>query len=109
MQASGEHSINIQRFRNQVAAQSHDGALRFYYKELDRPLYCSGENLTIVELLEALLDSENIPIHSISHDLQERLCRTLGAAYQVTGRPHRSMHILRWSLSSAESSVVSNK
>lgn len=96
-----ELSLIIQNLRSQVAARRYDEALMLYYAQLDRPLYCSGENLRIIELLEEFLDNRKTPFPSIDQGLQERICRSLIAVYQLTGQPHNAIALLKWLLDSS--------
>ena len=93
-----ELSLIIQNLRSQVAARRYDEAIKFYYAQLDRPLYYSGENLRIIELLEEFLDNAKTPFPSIDQGLQERICRSLIAVYQLTGQPYNAMALLKWLL-----------
>jgi tetratricopeptide (TPR) repeat protein len=90
----------IQNFRSELAARRYDEALTLYYAQIDKPLYWSGQNQRIVELLGSFLGRDNKPLTSIDRSLQERLSRSLGEAYRITGQPNNSIALLQWLLDS---------
>ena len=96
-----ELSLIIQNVRNQVAVGRYDDALKLYYSKLDGPLYRSGKNLEIKELLEEFLDDAKTPFPSIVQGHQERLSRSLIAVYQLTGHPQNAISLLDWLLNSS--------
>jgi tetratricopeptide (TPR) repeat protein len=93
--------VIIQNFRSLVAEGQYDDALRTYYTQLDKPLYCSGENLIIIDLLNAFLDNGKTPFPSIDRGSQERICRSLITVYQLTGQPNNAISLLKWLLDSS--------
>lgn len=90
----------IENVQNELAARRYDEALTLYYAQLDKPLYRSGQNKRIVELLGAFLGRDNKPLTSIDRSLQERLSRSLSEAYRITGEPNNSIALLQWLLDS---------
>ena len=99
-------STYIKNVHSEFAVGRYDEGLMLYYEQLDRPLYQSGQNERIVELLGTFITKNNTPLKVIDRSLQERLSRSLSEAYRITGRPNKSIALLQWLL---DSNIDKNK
>lgn len=93
MQNLKEISTIIENFYHNISNENYKEAIDLYYKYLDRPLYCSGENKKIIELLSVFLGEKKNVLKPIIQSQQERIFHSLASIHKVVGEPKRAIDL----------------